>query len=291
MLTLTSTSQFNEIKKSPLLIVDFFATWCGPCNTISPIFEKLSANYSSSPQIVFAKCDVDQASDIAQACGIAAMPTFQFYKLGRKVDEIKGADAQQLQTKIGYYATAVVKDAESAAGASHDNSKPRSLGDLIEVDASKLRGASNLSSVRNIVSPPPAGYAIASQTGQAQLLAHLHFKATVTAHEVRITAGKDSMGSAPSRIQVGSNVPVKINSVEGAAEKDDLEMESLSKAENIQEFQIFSDDYVNGIAVLKLKGSKFSGIKSLTIRVDSNMSGEPGTVTKISQMEIFGVKA
>jgi len=68
-------------------------------------------------------------------------------------------------------------------------------------------------------------------------------------------------------------------------------MEALSKAENIQAFNIFSDEYVDGVAELKLKASKFTAVKSLTIRVDANMSGEETTVTKVGQMDIIGNRA
>lgn len=67
-------------------------------------------------------------------------------------------------------------------------------------------------------------------------------------------------------------------------------MEALSKAENTQAFNVFSDEYVDGKAELKLKASKFTGIKSLTIRVDANLSGDQKTITKIGTMDIVGIK-
>ena len=50
---------------------------------------------------IFAKVDVDDVEDVAAACGISAMPTFQFYKDGKKVDELKGADEAGLRRLIG----------------------------------------------------------------------------------------------------------------------------------------------------------------------------------------------
>jgi hypothetical protein len=74
-------------------------------------------------------------------------------------------------------------------------------------------------------------------------------------------------------------------------EANDLDMESsIGKAENTQSFNIYSDEYVNGVAELKLKASKFTGVKSLTIRIDANMSGEMSTVSKIGAMDIIGTK-
>ncbi|ORY80418.1 thioredoxin-like protein, partial [Protomyces lactucae-debilis] len=99
---LTSLSQFNDLKKKPLLVVDFHAEWCGPCKQISPIFNALATKHASS-RVVFAKCDVDRVRDVAQICGITAMPTFQFYCNGKKVDEIKGASGPALTAKIAQY--------------------------------------------------------------------------------------------------------------------------------------------------------------------------------------------
>jgi len=292
MQEIKSLSQFNKLKANPLLIVDFYATWCGPCKVISPVFDKLAKPHASSTSIIFAQCDVDKAKDVAQECGITAMPTFQFFKQGKKVDEVKGADVQQLSTKIGYYTTAAAKETAAqgqSTKAGEPSTGPGSLRSLIDVNASKLLNASLLSSARNIASPPPAGYAAASASG-SRLLIHLPFTQTVSASQLNIAIVKDSISNAPSRIQVGTNVPVRVTKSPEGVESSDLNMESMAKAENTQSFNIYSDEYVNGVAELKLKASKFTGIKSLTIRVDTNMSGEPGTVSKIGAMDIIGTK-
>ena len=293
MQEIKSLSQFNKLKASNLLIVDFYAVWCGPCKVISPAFHKLSKPYEQSTSIVFAQCDVDKAKDVAQACSIAAMPTFQFFKQGKKVDEVKGADVQQLTTKIGYYTKAAEKEAPAQAQnpkSGEASSTPGSLRPLIDTNAAKLLNASLLSSPRNIASPPPAGHAAASASGSS-LLIHLPFTQTVTPSHLKITIVKDSISNAPSRIQVGTNVSVRVTKSPEGVESNDLSMESIGKAENTQAFNIFSDEYVNGVAELKLKASKFTGVKSLTIRIDANMSGEPATITKIGALDIIGLKA
>lgn len=293
MQEITSLSQFNKLKASPLLIIDFYAVWCGPCKAISPGFEKLAVQHASSTSIIFAKVDVDKAKDVAQACGITAMPTFQFFKDGKKVDEVRGADVQQLTTKIGYY-TAAAKAAETKAKPAESKpaaaGPPGSLRSLINVDASKMLNASLLSSARNIASPPPSGYAVASASG-AQLLIHLPFTQSIHPSHLKFTVPKDSMSNAPSRVQIGTNVPVRVVKSKDGVESNDLDMNSLTKAENTQSFNIYSDEYVNGTAELKLKSSKFTGITSLTIRIDANLSGESTTISKIGEIDIIGSKA
>jgi len=64
---------------------------------VAPHFEKMSEEYANA---VFVKVDVDAQSKIAELCGIQAMPTFQFFKNGAKVDELQGADVDGLRTKV-----------------------------------------------------------------------------------------------------------------------------------------------------------------------------------------------
>ena len=80
-----------------LVVVDFTATWCGPCQRIAPVFAKLA---EEMPDVVFVKVDVDENEDTAQACGIQSMPTFQFYKSKAKVAEFSGADEEKIRATI-----------------------------------------------------------------------------------------------------------------------------------------------------------------------------------------------
>ncbi|CAG9462599.1 unnamed protein product [Pedinophyceae sp. YPF-701] len=80
------------------VIVDFAATWCGPCKMIAPKFEALAREHGGAA--VFCKVDVDEASDVASACGVSAMPTFQVWIKGEKVDEVRGANEGALRVMV-----------------------------------------------------------------------------------------------------------------------------------------------------------------------------------------------
>jgi thioredoxin len=76
--------------QNKLTIIDFTATWCGPCKMIAPVFKELSEEYGSRAQ--FIKVDVDDNPEAAQKYGVTAMPTFLFIKGGEVVDRLMVRD-------------------------------------------------------------------------------------------------------------------------------------------------------------------------------------------------------
>ncbi|CAM6032085.1 unnamed protein product [Sphagnum compactum] len=97
----TSEESFDQyLKTKPLVVVDFYATWCGPCRMVSPRIETISASNSS---ILFLKVDTDKLESLAGRYGISALPTFVFFKDGKKVDEVVGADVSLVTSKISSF--------------------------------------------------------------------------------------------------------------------------------------------------------------------------------------------
>ncbi|XP_006454115.1 hypothetical protein AGABI2DRAFT_189422 [Agaricus bisporus var. bisporus H97] len=102
---INSLSQLNQIlskSKEKLSVIDFHATWCGPCHTIAPTFEALSKKYTG---VNFLKCDVDAARDVASMYSVSAMPTFIFLKGDKKVDQVRGADRNGLENTLKKHAS------------------------------------------------------------------------------------------------------------------------------------------------------------------------------------------
>lgn len=90
-----------ELKKGiavpAVSILDFFATWCGPCKMIAPKYSELSAKY---PHVGFYSIDVDKMPDAAQEYRVRAMPTFVFCKQGNELERFEGADINMLEATL-----------------------------------------------------------------------------------------------------------------------------------------------------------------------------------------------
>ncbi|KAJ4890190.1 Thioredoxin H1 [Raphanus sativus] len=80
-----------------LVVVDFTASWCGPCRFIAPFFADLAKKL---PNVIFLKVDIDELKTVASDWAIEAMPTFMFMKEGKIVDKVVGAKKDELQSTI-----------------------------------------------------------------------------------------------------------------------------------------------------------------------------------------------
>jgi thioredoxin 1 len=99
---LASKDEFDRcLRANPAVVVDFTASWCGPCKMVAPQFAAMAKEF---PTVTFAKVDVDDNKDVAQDEGVTAMPTFVMYKKGRRVDTVRGADPSKLRAMVEKHA-------------------------------------------------------------------------------------------------------------------------------------------------------------------------------------------
>ena len=94
---LTENTFDDAVKSASLAMVDFWATWCGPCKLMSPIVEKLAALYDG--KAVIGKVETDSEMELAQKYGISAIPTLIFFKNG-----------VELERKVGVVPEAALRD-------------------------------------------------------------------------------------------------------------------------------------------------------------------------------------
>ena len=87
MIYLEDETKFQELIAKGDVLVDFYATWCGPCKMLAPVLEEMADEYK---QVKFVKVDVDQDVDLARRYGIQSIPNVIFFKDGKAVDQLVG---------------------------------------------------------------------------------------------------------------------------------------------------------------------------------------------------------
>jgi len=94
---------FKEIiQKHPLVVVDCWAPWCGPCRMVTPVIKELARDYAG--KILFGKLNVDENPEVSAQYQIMSIPTLLVFKNGKLVDKIVGAmPRQMLEPKITRY--------------------------------------------------------------------------------------------------------------------------------------------------------------------------------------------
>lgn len=95
-----TNENYESYKNGSLpLVIDFWATWCGPCRMVAPIIEELANEYDG--KVTIGKCDVEEADDIAAEFGIRNIPTIVFMKDGKIIDKIVGAASKsKIEEKV-----------------------------------------------------------------------------------------------------------------------------------------------------------------------------------------------
>ena len=95
-----TNENYESYKNGSLpLVIDFWATWCGPCRMVAPIIEELANEYDG--KVTVGKCDVEEADDIAAEFGIRNIPTIVFMKDGKIIDKIVGAASKsKIEEKV-----------------------------------------------------------------------------------------------------------------------------------------------------------------------------------------------
>ena len=84
---------FDATVKEGVVMVDFYAPWCGPCKTLAPVIDELAGEFDGKAKIC--KVNTDEEQDVAIKYGIRSIPTILFFKNGELVDQMIGASSKQ----------------------------------------------------------------------------------------------------------------------------------------------------------------------------------------------------
>lgn len=241
-----------------LVVVDFTATWCGPCQRIAPVFQQLAAKY---PKAIFLKVDVDQCQETAAAQGVSAMPTFIFYRNRTKVDRIQGADPTSLENKIQqYYGTDDTEEGESVAG--HMDLSPF----ISKVECECLNESDDHPFTHCLTS----GGGYLQSDCDEQLIISITFNQSVKIHSLKIKAPSDK---GPKNIRIFINQPRT------------LDFDLADSYTSVQDITLTPED-VEGTNPVNLRYVKFQNVQNIQFFVKDNLGD--GEVTQIDHLAIIG---
>lgn len=92
------TNEFDQVIASGVVLVDFYADWCGPCKMLAPVLEEASKEFEGKAEIV--KVNVDEDGELAQRFGVAMIPTLILFKDGQVVEQKSGYMPKPLLAKF-----------------------------------------------------------------------------------------------------------------------------------------------------------------------------------------------
>ncbi|QRW14478.1 TRX2-thioredoxin II, related protein [Ceratobasidium sp. AG-Ba] len=264
-------------KASGLVVIDFHATWCGPCHAIAPVYKQLSEEYT---HVAFAKVDVDAVRDVAEKYYvIKAMPTFLFIKNKAVVETIRGADKMALANALKAHAPPAPVSATPGEGSSKNESASSKDVSLLEyLDSTQLNclNESNTHTIKSILGNKTVntGKSYLESDSDEQLLMNIYFNQSVRIRSIVIHTA--DAPHAPKTIKLAINRPaLGFEDVESAAEP-----------EMAQIFEELSPEDIANSRRIPLRYVRFQNVTSLHIFVASNHGGEDET--RINAIDIFG---
>lgn len=241
-----------------LVVVDFTATWCGPCKRIAPFFDELSTKYEKA---VFLKVDVDQCQETAAANGVSAMPTFIFFRNKTKIDKIQGADNKALEEKI--------KQHYGEDGGDGEEAGVKGMMDLSTFIDKAQSECLNEDDDHPYTHCFTSGGGFLQSDCDEQLILAVAFNQGVKIHSIRIKAPQDK---GPKTLRIFMNQP------------NTLDFDKADSMVATQDITI-APNQLDG-SVIPLKFVKFQNVKNVQFFFKDNQEG--GDVTQIDYLNVIG---
>lgn len=244
-----------------LVVVDFTATWCGPCQMIGPHFDELSNRYAADA--TFLKVDVDQCPQTARSQGVSSMPTFVFYRNSQEVDRFSGANPGTLESKIKEQITLNPNKADDCGIPGHFDL----VGNMLVKSSCECLNESDDYPLANCLTSDST---YLESDVDEQLIISLTFSQSVRIHSL---AFKGPADKGVKHIRVFTNQP------------NTLDFDAVTSRESVQDLTLTKDQILNGKPVA-LKFVKFQNVQNILIFVQNNQENTETTI--IEQLKIIG---
>lgn len=260
-----SDEDFKEKLKAAggrLVLIDFHATWCGPCKRIAPKISQLAAQY---PEVYFMKVDVDECQETAGLYKITAMPTFLFMKNAKTLERIQGANPDAIENKLDALVSSTAassSEASSSGVGGYNDLEPHILEKncLNEADDHPMKWIFEDNKDLYLESDC-----------DPELLITMTFSQAIKLHSMKVQGPDD--GSAPKTVKLFINQP------------NELDFDAARDYKAVQELTLSKDDVVEG-NVVNLKFVKLQNVNNICLFFPDNQDDEE--TTKIERLILYG---
>ena len=287
-------------------MIPVYADWCGPCKSIKPLYEQLSAQLSRTQKVTFVKVDTEKQQEITQRFGVTALPTFIVFKDKQVSTSIRGANPRKLSEMVRQAAAKVDEAGSPGTGeTSGGGSKwigadlPRGYGDITdEVDIQGLdllNADSNFGDGRTLFdgsrpasldlrgkSTEPSEHDWVQSDTDEQIMLFVPFRATLKVHTLHIT-------SLPLSSSTDAEMPMRPKTIQLYTNRAHVlgfeEAEDLTATQKIDLRPEDWDDH-SGTVKIELRFVKFQNVTSLVLFV---VDGDGGAdKVRIDRIRIIG---
>ncbi|KAI9299163.1 DUF1000-domain-containing protein [Neoconidiobolus thromboides FSU 785] len=258
--TLSEYQQVIANSSDKLLIMQFTASWCGPCRAISPRIIELS---NKNLHIGFYKIDLDEAGEIASHENVTSIPTLKIYKNQGMLEELSGGQCLPRLEELVRSHQSTNDDASSKFGLT-GQSDITSLIQKNQIESLNLRNEDNISNIFDNQNDK-----VVQSDADEQILINLQFSQAVKIHSIKFQA---PLNNAPKNIKLFSN-------------KYSLGFDDVTSMEPTQELILESKDYEEN-SVTNLRFVKFQNVNALSIFIEDNLNEDE--ITSLKNITIFG---